>query len=64
MKIYSFLPNGYLIVLWRCFFNNLDQATIQQPIFVTCLTLRGHEGGLFHANSSYMYLDLVLILTS
>lgn len=46
------------------FFNNLDQSTIQWPIVVTCLTLRCHEGGLFHANSSYMYLDLMLILTN
>ena len=46
------------------FFNNLDQSTLQWPIVVTCLTLRCHEGGLFHANSSYMYLDLMLILTN
>ena len=32
---------------------------IQWPIFVTCLTLRGHEVGLFHARS---HLEAALFL--
>ena len=44
--IYIFFLSGSLLcsggfLIWT--------KQIQQPIFVTCLKLTGHEGGLFHA---------------